>query len=230
MPGSWQQESAVVLLSGGQDSTTCLYWAKREFGHVEALSFDYGQRHRAELDAASRIAHLADVNHRMLTVASLRELGGGGLTSDTTPIDEYLENGLPTSFVPGRNVLFLTLAAAFAYQREIHHLVTGVCQTDYSGYPDCRAETIAAVQLAVSLGMDTRFYIHTPLMWLTKAESVHLARDVGAMDALAYSHTCYNGDFPPCGKCPACELRAKGFEIAGFPDPLIERASATATA
>ena len=125
--------------------------------------------------------------------------------------------------MPGRNLVFLTFAAAYAHQKGIRHIVTGVCQTDYSGYPDCRQNTIDALQVAINLGMESQVKIHTPLMWMTKAETVHLAKEVEALDAMAWSHTCYNGAIPPCEKCPACELRKKGFDDAGIEDPLIIR-------
>ncbi len=217
--------SAVVLLSGGQDSTTCLYWAKGRFETLYALTFDYGQRHRIELEAAHTIAQMAGVAaHRILKVSALAELGGSALLDDT-PIQEASgRSNLPNTFVPGRNLLFLVLAAAWAYQLECHDLVGGMCQTDYSGYPDCRRATIDALERAIELGMEWTIRIHTPLMFLTKAESVRLAQEVGALEALAYSHTCYEGRFPPCGVCPACRLRAKGFEEAGIEDPLLVRA------
>jgi 7-cyano-7-deazaguanine synthase len=217
--------SAVVLLSGGQDSTTCLYWAKERFERLYALTFDYGQRHRIELEAARTIAQMAGVAaHRILKVSELAELGGSALLEDI-PIQERGGRGnLPNTFVPGRNLLFLVLAAAWAYQLECHDLVGGMCQTDYSGYPDCRRATLDALERAIELGMEWTIRIHTPLMFLTKAQSVQLAQEVGALDALAYSHTCYEGRFPPCGVCPACRLRARGFEEAGIEDPLLVRA------
>ncbi|MER3401850.1 MAG: 7-cyano-7-deazaguanine synthase QueC [Armatimonadota bacterium] len=216
--------SAVVLFSGGQDSTTCLYWAKRRFDALYALSFDYGQRHRIELDAARTIAQMAGVaQHRIVKVSALEQLGDSALLTDA-PIQETGGRGnLPNTFVPGRNLLFLVLAAAWAYQLECHHLVGGMCQTDYSGYPDCRRATLDTLEQALQLGMEWEIHIHTPLMFLTKAESARLAMEVGAMEALAYSHTCYEGRFPPCGTCPACRLRAKGFAEAGIPDPLLLR-------
>lgn len=217
--------SAVVLLSGGQDSTICLYWARQRFEQLYALTFDYGQRHRIELDAARTIARMAGVTeHRILPMSELAALGGSALLSDT-PIQEMGARGnLPNTFVPGRNLLFLTVAAAWAYQLECHDLVGGMCQTDYSGYPDCRRATLDALEQALRLGMEWDIRIHTPLMFLTKAQSVQLAMEVGAMEALAYSHTCYEGRFPPCGVCPACKLRAKGFQEAGVEDPLLVRA------
>ena len=215
--------STIVVLSGGQDSTTCLFWAINKFDSVETVTFDYGQRHRTEIEAAQKIANLAGVKNTILPIDTFGVLGGNSLTGKEA-VDESSEEGeLPNSFVPGRNLIFLTFAAAFAYQRGIKDLVTGVCQTDYSGYPDCRQNTIEAIQLAINLGMESNLRIHTPLMWMTKSESVKFAEEVGALEALAYSHTCYNGEVPPCGQCPACILRAKGFEEAGIPDPLVER-------
>lgn len=216
--------AAVVLLSGGQDSTTCLYWAKQCFFPVYTLTFDYGQRHRIELDAAQQIALMAGVmEHKVLQVPELAQLGSSSLTTDI-PVDEGGDKGnLPNSFVPGRNILFLTLAAAWAYQLNCHDLIGGMCQTDYSGYPDCRRNTIDSLEQTLSLGMEWDVTIHTPLMFLTKRETILLAQEVGAMEALAYSHTCYEGRQPPCGICPACKLRAKGFAEAGMPDPLLSR-------
>lgn len=219
------RKQALVVLSGGQDSTTCLYWAKQAFDEVAAVTFDYGQRHRIELSAARKIAELAEVPHRVLSISTFAELGGNALTGSEAVQDEMAEEALPNTFVPGRNLIFLTFAAAYAAQLGCQDVITGVCQTDYSGYPDCRQNTMEALQLAVNLGMDSQIRIHTPLMWLTKAESVELARNVGALEALAWSHTCYNGAFPPCGHCPACELRAKGFAEAGVVDPLVQRGS-----
>ena len=216
--------SAVVLLSGGQDSATCLAWAKTRFTRLFAVTIDYGQRHRIELDAAVTIARMAGVAQTVIPCDSFRALGGNSLTSAeavTGGVRE--ENHLPNTFVPGRNLIFLTLAAAYAYQRGVSELVTGVCQTDYSGYPDCRADTMVALQESLRTGMEAPFTIHTPLMHLTKAETVRMIRDLGSLDLLAWSHTCYNGTVPPCGTCPACDLRAKGFREAGIADPLMER-------
>lgn len=220
---------ALVVLSGGQDSTTCLYWALREFGaaNVEAVTFDYGQRHRVELEAARQVAAMAGVRQTVLPIDTFAAIGGNALTDDSiTPesgarADE--DTALPNTFVPGRNLVFLSFAAAFAYTRGIEHVVTGVAQTDYSGYPDCRENTLKALELALRLGMDSRVSLHTPLMFMSKAETVQLAQQVGAMDALAFSHTCYNGEVPPCGHCASCELRAKGFAEAGVADPLVVR-------
>lgn len=215
------KDSALVVLSGGQDSTTCLYWALERFDPVEALTFDYGQRHRIELDCARDVAGLAGVEHTLLPIDTFAALGGDALTDDTIDVAAQREGALPNTFVPGRNLIFLTYAAAFAWQRSIRHIVTGVAQTDYSGYPDCRGRTIRALQEAIRLGMESDLEIHTPLMDLSKKETVELARDLGALAAMALTHTCYNGRRPPCGECPACKLRAKGFAEAGIEDPLL---------
>ena len=218
---------AVCLTSGGQDSTTCLFWAKQHFDPILALAFDYGQRHRIELEAAQVVCDLAGVTLTVLPLMILRELGGSALIGSSDTIQASGGRaGLPNTFVPGRNLLFLTVAAAFAYQRDIHHLIIGACETDYSGYPDCREQTMRALETTLHLGMDYAVQIHTPLMHLTKAQTVSLAQDVGAMAALRYSHTCYEGRFPPCGVCPACQLRARGFSEAGVVDPLLQRATA----
>ena len=217
------KEKSLVVLSGGQDSTTCLFWAKKNFLEVETVTFDYGQRHKIELEAAKKISEIAKVKNRVISINTFGELGGNALTGEEE-VEANSEDGeLPNTFVPGRNLVFLTFAAAYAHQRGIQHIVTGVCQTDYSGYPDCRQNTIDALQVAINLGMESQVKIHTPLMWMTKAETVHLAEEVEALDAMAWSHTCYNGAIPPCEKCPACELRKKGFDDAGIKDPLIVR-------
>lgn len=217
-------QKAIVVLSGGQDSTTCLYWALDEFGagNVQAVSFDYGQRHRIELVCAAKIAAVAGIIHTILPIDTFAALGGNALTDDiSVQADTATTGDLPNTFVPGRNLIFLTYAAAFAWQRGIDHLVAGVAQTDYSGYPDCRSETMAALQEAMRKGMERPFVIHTPLMNLSKKETVELAVQLDALDAMALTHTCYNGQQPPCGACPACTLRAKGFEEAGIADPLL---------
>jgi len=219
-------EQAVVVFSGGQDSTTCLYWALQRFGQqqVLALSFDYGQRHRIELEAAAKLAAYAGVRHQVLPIDTFAALGGNALIDE----DEALPAGadasatLPTTFIPGRNLIFMTFAAAFAWQRGVHHLVTGVAQTDYSGYPDCREHTMEALQDTLRKGMETDVTIHTPLMHLSKKETVLLAMELGALEAMAMTHTCYAGAQPPCGECAACTLRAKGFAEAGIDDPLLD--------
>ena len=220
-------DAALVVLSGGQDSTTCLYWALDRFGagQVAAVTFDYGQRHRIELACAARIAARAGVAHTVLPIDTFAALGGNALTDPDITVQPGVDarTRLPNTFVPGRNLIFLTFAAALAYQRGIHHLVTGVAQTDYSGYPDCRQATLQALEQAIRLGMDYEITFHTPLMFKSKAETVLLARELGALPALADTHTCYHGRQPPCGACPACLLRARGFAEAGIPDPLVER-------
>lgn len=223
-------DKAVVVLSGGQDSTTCLYLAKRIGFDLHALSFAYGQRHRAELAAAREIAMKAGASWKVLDLRVLAELGDSALVDATKPIagnggrvDAEMPNGLPTSFVPGRNALFLTAAAAYAVKLGARDIYTGVCQTDYSGYPDCRDEFVKALERAVTLAMPSSsgpLRIHTPLMYMTKAESVKLAKGLpGCWEALALSLTCYEGLRPGCGQCPACVLRAEGFAEAGERDP-----------
>jgi 7-cyano-7-deazaguanine synthase len=223
---------ALVLFSGGQDSTTCLAWALDRFAAVETVGFAYGQRHAVELDARPRIleklrafskwADRLGADH-LLPLDVLKQIGGTALTEDRKI--EMGKNGLPTTFVPGRNILFLTAAAALAYRRGIRDLVGGMCETDFSGYPDCRNDTIQATQRALSLGMDVEFIIHTPLMWIDKAATWKLAEDLGGKPLIDLiiedTVTCYQGDRTHkhawgygCGTCPACDLRAKGY--AGY--------------
>jgi 7-cyano-7-deazaguanine synthase len=221
----------TVVLSGGQDSTTCLFLAKRDYDEVQAVSFNYGQRHHAELHAAYEIAKMAGVPHRVLTLGALAELRGGALTDHEQAIDTVGGFGnLPTTFVPMRNIAFLALAAAAAVQwckddslaRPVD-VMTGVCETDFSGYPDCRRTTMDAMQSVLSLAVDRPVRIITPLMYLTKAETVTLATRLdGCLDALALTVTCYHGQRPGCGDCPACVLRSKGFEAAGVTDPVFD--------
>lgn len=210
---------AVVLLSGGQDSTTCLAWAKVQGFRPVALSFDYGQRHRVELDAARAVASAAGVEHIVLPIAFPAV---SAMNSTTIPVAaQGGMHGLPTTFLPGRNAAFLAMASSLAVARGGVDVVTGVCQTDYSGYPDCREEFVWSIELTMRLALAAPgLRIHAPLMHLTKADTVRLARDLGAMHLLAHSHTCYEGARPPCGKCPACVLRAKGFVEAGITDPV----------
>ena len=219
-------EKALVVLSGGQDSTTCLYWAVDRFGrgNVSSITFDYGQKHRIELECARDVAAAAGVANVRLPIDTFSALGGDALTDASVAVSNETdeETALPVTFVAGRNLIFLTFAAAYACRHDARHLVTGVAQTDYSGYPDCREETIDALQKAISLGMDREFTIHTPLMHRSKRETVELAVRLGALEAMALTHTCYNGCRPPCGDCQACRLRAKGFAEAGVPDPLLD--------
>jgi 7-cyano-7-deazaguanine synthase len=224
------RDKALVLFSGGQDSTVCLAWALQRFAAVETIGFDYGQRHRVELDLRPRIrAALARLDpawqgrlgpDHLIALGALGEVSETALTRDTAI--EMAENGLPTTFVPGRNLIFLAFAGAVAYRRGAKHLVAGMCETDYSGYPDCRDDTIKAVQLALTLGMDRRFVLHTPLMWIDKAATFALAREIGGDGFLQVvveeTHSCYLGDRTRrhdwgygCGECPACRLRADGW-------------------
>ncbi|OGS34650.1 MAG: 7-cyano-7-deazaguanine synthase QueC [Elusimicrobia bacterium RIFOXYB2_FULL_49_7] len=220
-----RKDKALVVFSGGQDSTTCLYWAMRRFGpeNVSAVTFDYGHRHKIEIQSAQRIARLAGIPHQILSISTFRELGGSSLTSALAVSHRRGRRGLPNTFVPGRNLIFLTFAAAYAYPAGIRHLVAGVCQADVAGYPDCRRNTIRALEKSLCLGMDFPFRIHTPLIRLSKPDTVRLAVRLQALPALALSHTCYNGKRPPCGKCMACRLRADAFAEAGIPDPLLSR-------
>lgn len=223
--------SAVVLLSGGQDSTTCLFWAMRTFDLVHAISFQYGQRHAAELEVARKIAEIAGVaSWKVLDVTALSQIGGsslvgpGEIRASGGMIDEEAPQGLPTSFVPGRNLVFLGLAASYAVQVGARTVVIGVSQTDYSGYPDCRESFIDAVQEAVNRAMPSSFgeiKIETPLIARNKSATVMLAQELGedCWQALGLSITCYEGHRPGCGKCPACVLRAVGFREAGLEDP-----------
>jgi 7-cyano-7-deazaguanine synthase len=226
-----QSEGALVLFSGGQDSTTCLAWALARFAAVETIGFDYGQRHRVELDCRTRI--VARLKHEFpgwdakLGADHLIDLSVLGQVSDTALTGDseiaFAASGLPNTFVPGRNLLFFTFAAAVGYRRGLRHLVGGMCETDYSGYPDCRDDTLKSLQASLSLGMDHRFVIHTPLMWRDKRATWELARDLGG-DALVEliredSHSCYLGDRREqhdwgygCGDCPACDLRRKGWK------------------
>lgn len=216
---------AVVVLSGGQDSTTCLYWALNRYGagNVSAITFDYGQRHRIELGCAERVAGDAAVPWLCLPIDTFSALGGNALTDDDVEVDDGVdaESGLPNTFVPGRNLIFLTFTAAWAWRQKVGNIVTGVAQTDFSGYPDCRDDTIQSLQRTLALGMDTDLKLWAPLMYLSKCETVQLAQELGAIDAMRHTHTCYNGRRPPCGRCQACLLRARGFAEAGIEDPLV---------
>jgi len=227
---SIDSDAALVLFSGGQDSTVCLAWALERFARVETVGFDYRQRHRAELEARERVRARMTVlrpawaerlgEDHLVHLDALAELSDTALTGEVAI--EIGESGLPTTFVPGRNLVFFAFAGALAYRRGVKHLVAGMCETDYSGYPDCRDDTIKAMQLALNLGMERRFVIHTPLMWIDKAATFALAQDIGGsalIDVLVEdTHTCYLGDRSHrhdwgygCGQCPACRLRADGF-------------------
>lgn len=230
MTGEAAEAGALVLFSGGQDSATCLAWALDRFPHVETLGFDYGQRHRVELDRRAALragttaldpawaARLGD--DHTLALDALGQVSETALTREAAI--GYEASGLPNTFVPGRNLVFLTFAAALAYRRGLRHVVGGMCETDYSGYPDCRDDTIKALQVALNLGMERRFVLHTPLMWLDKAQTWELAESLGGralVDLIVEeSHTCYLGERGQrhpwgygCGTCPACHLRADGY-------------------
>jgi 7-cyano-7-deazaguanine synthase len=223
-------DGALVLFSGGQDSATCLAWALARFDRVETVGFDYGQRHRIELEVRGQFrgalgrtfpewAERLGDDH-LLDAGVIGQLGSTAMTQAISI--EMADNGLPNTFVPGRNLLFFTLAGALAYRRGLRVIVGGMCETDYSGYPDCRDDTLKAQQVALSLGLDRRMTIETPLMWLDKAETFALARDLGGRSLLdliiEHTHTCYLGDRTQrhewgygCGTCPACELRENGW-------------------
>lgn len=225
------RDGALVLLSGGQDSATCLAWALDRFSAVETLAFDYGQRHAVELRCREEIlARIGSIDAKWsprlgadhsLGLETLGEVSETALTRDVAI--EMNANGLPNTFVPGRNILFLTFAATLAYRRGLKQIVAGMCETDFSGYPDCRDDAIKALQVALNLGMAQNFILHTPLMWLDKAGTWDLARQLGG-DALVqliveHSHTCYRGDRAVrhkwgygCGTCPACEIRGRGYD------------------
>ena len=223
-------EGALVLFSGGQDSTTCLAWALERFARVETVGFDYGQRHRVELDQRPRLReHLARDypawtdrlgEDHTIGLAALGEISATAMTRDIAI--ETDAKGLPNTFVPGRNLLFLTFAAALAHRRGLKHIVGGMCETDYSGYPDCRDDTIKAMQVVLNIGMESRFVIETPLMWLDKAATWRLAQTLGGTRLVELvveeTHTCYLGERGTrhewgygCGTCPACRLRAEGW-------------------
>jgi 7-cyano-7-deazaguanine synthase len=230
MNDQFPTETALVLFSGGQDSATCLAWALNRFARVETLGFGYGQRHAIELDCRDALLDGMRSQHaewaeklgesHTLEIPTLAVMSDTALTRDVAIA--MGADGLPNTFVPGRNLVFLTFAAALAYRRGITHLVGGMCETDYSGYPDCRDETIKALQVALSLGMAKPFQLHTPLMWLDKADTWALAEQLGGTGLVdlirEHSHTCYLGERGTrhtwgfgCGECPACQLRAKGW-------------------
>ena len=206
---------ALVVLSGGQDSTTCLFWAKKHFKEVYALSFLYGQKHAHEVSLAEAIAREAGVKFDKMAVGFIGRLGHNALTDPSLPMDsEKPAGGPPNTFVPGRNLFFLGIAAVYARERGIRHLVTGVSQTDYSGYPDCRDSFIRSFNVSLNLAMDEQFVIHTPLMWLDKCQTWALADELGVLDLVRNrTLTCYNGvPGDGCGHCPACKLRRQGLE------------------
>lgn len=227
--------SALVVLSGGQDSTTCLYWARDRYDRIHAVSFDYGQRHACEIAAARSVATLAGVvSHEVIALGPVLEstsplVAAAPLETytDYQSMDAIIGDRVELTFVPMRNLLFLTIAANRAMARGCEALVSGICQADNANYPDCRDDFAKAALRAINLGLGGSYlHLDTPLMDMSKAESVRLAAGLpGCLDALAYSHTCYAGACPPCGACHACVLRAHGFAEAGIADPLVARVS-----
>ena len=211
----FKRQDAIVLFSGGQDSTTCLYWAKREFKNVLALCYSYGQRHMEEIENARRLANIAGIEFLLIDSSVISKLAPNSLTNKEIIMDrEVPNNSYPNTFVPGRNLLFLTFAATIAYSRNIRHIVTGVSEADYSGYLDCRDTFIKSANTTLNLAMDKQFVIHTPLMWSTKKEVWKLADELGVFDLVKdETLTCYNGiKAEGCGDCPACLIRNKGLE------------------
>lgn len=206
-------KKAVVVFSGGQDSTTCLFWALKQFDEVEAVTFRYGQRHVAELECAKEICQSLKVKHHELDMTLLNQLAPNALTRNDIEITED-EDGLPSTFVPGRNLLFLSFAGVLAKQIGANHLITGVSETDFSGYPDCRDIFMKSLNVTLNLSMDDRFVIHTPLMWLDKSEVWELSDDLDAFEFVKnHTLTCYNGiKGSGCGECPSCKLRQRGLK------------------
>lgn len=213
MSETLKNEKAVVVFSGGQDSTTCLYYAKEHFKEVELVTFQYGQRHDLEIKVAEDIAKEQGLKHHILDMSLLSQLSPNALTDHTMQIEND-ENDIPNTFVPARNLLFLSFAGALAYQIGAKHIITGVCETDFSGYPDCRDSFIKSMNLSLNLSMDKDFVIHTPLMWLNKKETWALSDQLGALDYVREKTlTCYNGVMSDgCGECPACKLRKQGLD------------------
>lgn len=209
------KDEALVVFSGGQDSSTCLFWAKREFRKVHALTFRYGQKHSLEVEMAGKLAEKAEVDFHLMDTPFIGQLGANSLTDASIVMDqERPEDSFPNTFVPGRNLFFLSIAAVVAREHGINHIVTGVSQTDFSGYPDCRDSFIKSLNVTLNLAMDEQFIIHTPLMWIDKAGTWALADELGVLDIIRNETlTCYNG-IPGngCGHCPACRLRRAGLE------------------
>ena len=208
-------EAALVVFSGGQDSTTCLFWAKKHFKKVYALSFIYGQKHVKEVELARSIAEKAEVEFDVMDVSFIGHLGRNSLTDTSIHMDEEKPaDSFPNTFVPGRNLFFLSIAAVYAREHGVNHIVTGVSQTDFSGYPDCRDSFIKSLNVTLNLAMDERFVLHTPLMWIDKAQTWALADRLGVLDLIRHETlTCYNGiPGDGCGHCPSCKLRREGLE------------------
>ncbi|MGY4689456.1 7-cyano-7-deazaguanine synthase QueC [Salibacterium sp. K-3] len=211
---SFAEEKAVVVFSGGQDSTTCLFWALEQFHEVTAVTFDYGQRHNDEIQAAKDIAAELDVEHHVLDMSLLNQLAPNALTRDEVEVAEGEDGDLPSTFVEGRNLLFFSFASILASQKGAKHVVTGVCETDYSGYPDCRDVFVKSLNVSLNLAVGKEFVLHTPLMWLDKKETWELADKLGRLSYIKEKTlTCYHGiRGSGCGECPACKLRRAGYE------------------
>ncbi|WP_077213534.1 7-cyano-7-deazaguanine synthase QueC [Bacillus dakarensis] len=209
-----KKEKAVVVFSGGQDSTTCLFWALKKFDEVIAVTFDYNQRHKTEIDCARNITNELGIQHHILDMSLLNQLAPNALTRNDIEVRDGEDGGLPSTFVPGRNLLFMSFAGVLASQVGAKHIVTGVCETDFSGYPDCRDVFIKSLNVTLNLSMDEGFVIHTPLMWLNKAETWKLADELGGFEFVREKTlTCYNGVIADgCGECPACKLRKRGLD------------------
>ncbi|WP_158736015.1 7-cyano-7-deazaguanine synthase QueC [Alteribacillus sp. YIM 98480] len=211
---SFTNEKAVVVFSGGQDSTTCLFWALERFEEVSAVTFDYGQRHREELKVAESITEELGIEHKIMDMSLLNQLAPNALTRDDIEVQDGQDGELPSTFVEGRNLLFFSFATIYASQKGAKHIVTGVCETDYSGYPDCRDVFVKSLNVSLNLAMDKDFVLHTPLMWLDKKETWELADKLGRLSYVKKKTlTCYNGvRGDGCGECPACRLRQAGYE------------------
>ena len=211
---------AVILLSGGQDSATCLAIAKESFDRdLIGIGFFYGQRHANELKQANILADLAEIPFKTIDLSFISQLTPNALTDSNIAI-EHAEGHLPSTFVPGRNLFFISVGAVIARQVGANKLFTGVCQTDFSGYPDCRHDFIQSAEKTINLAMETTIHIETPLMWLTKAETVMKMKELGKLSWYQHTHSCYHGVRPACGVCPACLLRLRGFNDAGIEDPI----------
>lgn len=208
-----KNEKAIVVFSGGQDSTTCLFWAMKNYKEVEAVTFNYNQRHKLEIEVARSIAEELGIKHTVLDMSLLNQLAPNALTRDDLSIEQK-DGELPNTFVDGRNLLFLSFAAVLAKQSDARHIITGVCETDFSGYPDCRDVFIKSLNVTLNLSMDYEFVIHTPLMWLNKAETWKLADHLGVLNFVREKTlTCYEGIIAEgCGTCPACTLRKRGLD------------------
>ncbi|MCH6264352.1 MULTISPECIES: 7-cyano-7-deazaguanine synthase QueC [Neobacillus] len=209
-----KKDKAVVVFSGGQDSTTCLFWALERFEEVVAVTFNYNQRHKLEIECAQNIANELGIEHHILDMSLLNQLAPNALTRKDIEVKDGENGELPSTFVPGRNLLFISFAGVLASQVGAKHIVTGVCETDFSGYPDCRDVFIKSLNVTLNLSMDKEFVIHTPLMWLDKAETWQMADNLNALDFVREKTlTCYNGIIADgCGECPACKLRKRGLD------------------